>query len=155
MTVHIPPDRTLPNQEAVDLVVALQRCLTNFHARKEDPAILDGEGNDQLPALARYLEARRVRAMLFGQNLFADPAWDILLALYQAELEGHALTLEQMSESLRLSLSVVVGQVGTMERRGLLNEHRTSPNSRRRRAIRLSPLALDAMASWVSLAFED
>ncbi|BBD00802.1 MULTISPECIES: MarR family transcriptional regulator [Sphingobium] len=155
MTAHIPPDRHLPSQEAVDLVIALQRCLTNFHARKEEPAILDGEGNDQLPALARYLEARRVRAMLFGQNLFADPAWDILLALYQAELEGVALTLEQLSETLRLSLSVVVGQVGTMERRGLLDEHRTSPNSRRRRAIRLSPLAMDAMASWFSLAFEE
>lgn len=155
MTAHIPPDRHLPSQEAVDLVVALQRCLTNFHARKEEPAILDGDGNDQLPVLARYLEARRVRAMLFGQNLFSDPAWDILLALYQAELEGGALTLEQLSETLRLSLSVVVGQVGTMERRGLLEEHRSSPNSRRRRAIRLSPLALDAMASWFSLAFEE
>lgn len=155
MTAHIPPDRHLPSQEAVDLVVALQRCLTSFHARKEEPAILDGDGNDQLPALARYLEARRVRATLFGQNLFSDPAWDILLALYQAELEGGALTLEQLSETLRLSMSVVVGQVGTMERRGLLDEHRTSPNSRRRRAIRLSPLAMDAMASWFSLAFDE
>lgn len=154
MTVHIPPDRHMPSQEAVDLVVALQRCLTNFHARQEEPAILDGEGNDQRPALARYVEARRMRSTLFGLDLFADPAWDILLLLYQAELEGGGLTLEQMSETLRLSLSVVVGQVGVMERRGLLDEHRSSPSSRRRRAIRLSPLAVDAMASWASLAFE-
>lgn len=154
MTVHIPPDRHMPSQEAVDLVVALQRCLTNFHARQEEPAILDGEGSDQRPALARYVEARRMRSMLFGHDLFADPAWDILLLLYQAELEGGGLTLEQLSETLRLSLSVVVGQVGVMERRGLLDEHRSSPSSRRRRAIRLSPLAVDAMASWASLAFE-
>lgn len=155
MTAHIPPERTAPNQEAVDLVVALQRCLTSFHARKDEPAILDGEGSEQLPALARYVEGRRVRATLFGQNLFIDPAWDILLLLYQAELEGGALTLEQLSETSRLSLNMVVGQVGVMERRGLLDEHRTSPNSRRRRAIRLSPLAIDAMASWVSLALLD
>ncbi|NML09778.1 MarR family transcriptional regulator [Sphingobium sp. AR-3-1] len=154
MTVHIPPDRHMPSQEAVDLVVALQRCLTNFHARQEEPAILDGEGNDQRPALARYVEARRMRSTLFGHDLFADPAWDILLLLYQAELEGGGLTLEQLSETLRLSLSVVVGQVGVMERRGLLDEHRSSPSSRRRRAIRLSPLAVDAMASWASLAFD-
>jgi DNA-binding MarR family transcriptional regulator len=154
MTVHIPPDRHMPSQEAVDLVVALQRCLTNFHARQEEPAILDGEGGDQRPALARYVEARRMRSTLFGHDLFADPAWDILLLLYQAELEGGGLTLEQMSETLRLSLSVVVGQVGVMERRGLLDEHRSSPSSRRRRAIRLSPLAVDAMASWASLAFD-
>ncbi|MFC3440648.1 ArsR family transcriptional regulator [Sphingobium rhizovicinum] len=153
MTAHIPPDRSAPNQEAVDLVVALQRCLINFHARKEEPAILDGEGAEQMAAINRYAEARRVRAMLFGQNLFSDPAWDILLALYQGELEGKALTLEQLSEKLRLSLNIVVGQVGVMERRGLIQEHRTSPNSRRRSALRLSPLAVDAMASWSSIAF--
>lgn len=152
MTAHIPPDRLL-SQEAVDLVVALQRCLTSFHARKEEPAILEGDTGDKSARIARYMEARRARSLLFGQNLFADPAWDILLALYQAELEGRAPTLEQLSETLRLSLSTVVGQVGTMERRGLLDEHRSSPSSRRRRAIRLSPLAMDAMASWASLAF--
>lgn len=153
MTVHIPPDRPLPSQEAVDLVVALQRCLCNFHARKEEPAILDGEGSDHLPALARYLDARRMRSMLFGHDLFSDPAWDILLHLYQAELEGRALTLEQLSETLRLSLNTVVGQAGVLERRGLVMEHRSSPNSRRRCALRLAPLAVDAMASWFSLAF--
>lgn len=155
MTVHIPPDRHLPSQEAVDLVVALQRCLTSFHARVEEPAILDGEGGDQLAAITRYIDARRMRATLFGQNLFADPGWDIMLAMFQAELEGREITLEHLSETLRLSLSTVVGQVGSMERRGLVIEHRTSPNSRRRRAVRLSPLAVDAMASWLSLAFGD
>lgn len=155
MTAHVPPDRALPSQEAVDLVVALQRCLTNFHARTEEPAILDGEAEEQRAALSRYLEARKMRAMLLGQNLFSDPAWDILLALFQAELEGSDMTLEKLSETLHLSLSIVVGQVGAMERRGLLVENRTSPNSRRRRAVRLSPLATDAMASWMSLAFGD
>ncbi|WP_242496106.1 hypothetical protein [Sphingobium cupriresistens] len=43
---------------------------------------------------------------------------------------------------------------GNPDSPGLLAEHRSSPSSRRRRAIRLSPLAVDAMASWVSLAFE-
>jgi DNA-binding MarR family transcriptional regulator len=153
--VHIPPERPLPNQEAVDLVVALQRCLTSFHARTEEPAILDGERAEQRAALSRYIDARRMRATLFGRNLFADPGWDIVLALFQAELEQRAMTLEQLSETLHLSLSMVVGQVGAMERRGLVAEHRTSPNSRRRRAMRLTPLALDAMASWTSLAFGD
>lgn len=154
MTAHIPPDRAVPSQEAVDLVVALQRCLCHLHARKEEPAILGGEDGDQHAAISRYLEARRVRSTLLGQDLFSDPAWDILLLLYQADLEGgRALTLEQISETLRLSISVTVGQVSVMERRGLLDEHRTSPNSRRRRAVCLSPLAVDAMSSWCSLAF--
>lgn len=153
MTAHIPPERGLASQEAVDLVVALQRCLSNFHARPEEPAILDNEDAGQAASLARYVEARRVRAMLFGQNLFSDPAWDILLLLFQADLEGGSLSLEQLSETLRLSMNVTLGHVGLMERRGLLAEHRTSPNSRRRRSMRLTPLAIDAMSSWMSLAF--
>ncbi|WP_188065338.1 ArsR family transcriptional regulator [Sphingobium sp. KCTC 72723] len=153
MTAHIPPDRAVPSQEAIDLVVALQRCLTNVHARADDAAVLNGEGGCQLATLVRYIESRRVRSVLLGQNLFADPAWDILLMLYQADLEERALTLEQLSETLRLSMSVTVGQIGVMERRGLVEEHQTSPNSRRRRAIRLSPLAVDSMSSWFSLAF--
>ncbi|QGP79103.1 ArsR family transcriptional regulator [Sphingobium sp. CAP-1] len=153
MTAHIPPDRALPSQEAVDLVVALQRCLNNFHARNEEPAILEAGAEDQRAFIGRYVEARRVRAALFGHDLFGDPAWDILLLLFQAELEGQALTLEQMSETSRLSLNLVLGQIGVMERRGLVMEHRSSPSSRRRRAVRLSPLAVDAMASWMTLAF--
>jgi len=155
MTAHIPPERHAPSQEAVDLVAALQRCLTSFHANDGEAAILDGDTEPQRAALARYIGARRMRSTLLGANLFADPAWDILLALFQAHLEGRDMSLEQLSETQRLSLNVVVGQVSAMERRGLLVESRTSPNSRRRREVRLSPLATDAMASWLTLAFGD
>ena len=154
MTAHIPPESIVPSQEAADLIVALQRCLSNVHARQEDAAVLDGTGEGHLAALSRYIEARRARATLLGPNLFSDTAWDILLLLYQSGLNGRALTLEQLSEQSRLSMSVIVGQVGVLERRGLLEEHQTSPNSRRRRAVRLSPLAVDAMSSWSSLAFD-
>ena len=73
MTAHIPRERAMPSQQAVDLVVALQRCLTSFHALQEEPPVLDGQDGDGFAMLARYVEARRVRAMIFGQNLFADP----------------------------------------------------------------------------------
>lgn len=154
MTVHNPPERALDSQQAIDLVVALQRCLTSFHADESAPPILEGEAADRRPALARYIQARSARATLLGQSLFADPAWDILLLLFQAELDDGALTLEQISEKGRLSLNATVGQVGVLERRGLVYEHRSSPDSRRRRALRLTPLAVDAMSSWFALTFQ-
>ena len=61
MTAHIPRERAMPSQQAVDLVVALQRCLTSFHALQEEPPVLDGQDGDGFPMLARYVEARRVR----------------------------------------------------------------------------------------------
>ena len=124
MTAHMPPERAMPSQQAVDLVVALQRCLTRFHALQEEPPVLDGQDGDGFTMLARYVEARRARSMLFGQGLFADPAWDLLLALFQAELEDRTMTLEQLTETLRLSMNVMLNHVGILERRGLLAEHR-------------------------------
>jgi hypothetical protein len=154
MTALIPPDRELPNQEAVDLVVALQRCLNNLHARADEPAVLADADEGRLAALTRYIEARRARQMLFGQGLFADPGWDMLLLLIQAEMRGHAMTLDQLCEGSRLSMASVLGQVGTLERRGILLAH-SGPRSGGRRPVKLSPLAIDAMMSWLYLAFGD
>lgn len=153
MTAHMPPERAMPSQQAVDLVVALQRCLTRFHALQEEPPVLDGQDGDGFTMLARYVEARRARSMLFGQGLFADPAWDLLLTLFQAELEDRTMTLEQLTETLRLSMNVMLNHVGILERRGLLTEHDLSPRGQRRRVMRLTPLAVDAMTSWLSIAF--
>ncbi|EQB31308.1 hypothetical protein [Sphingobium ummariense] len=151
MTALIPPDRPLPNQEAIDLVVALQRCLSTFHARADEPALLYGA--DEPPEmLTRYIKARRLRGTIFGQNLFSDPPWDILLLLFQAELQGRQMTLDQLSETLRISMNTLLGHVGAMERRGLLMEHAGSPAGGRRR-MRPSSFAMDAMAAWLSLAF--
>jgi hypothetical protein len=152
MTAHIPPDRELPNQEAVDLVIALQRCLTSFHARQDEPAVLSAVDDDRLAMLARYVEARRLRQMLFGQGLFSDPAWDTLLLLFRAELEERPMTLDQLSEALRQSMTIVLRHTDLMERRGLLLAQIGSPAGGRRR-LRLSPLAVDAMTSWLYLAF--
>ncbi|MCP1468877.1 biotin operon repressor [Sphingobium sp. OAS761] len=151
MTAYTPPDRELPNQEAVDLVLALQRCLTSFHARHDEPAILDDPDDERLGLLSRYVEARKMRATIFGQNLFSDPSWDILLMLFQTELEGSATTLDQLSEKLRISMNIVLKHVATLERRGLVVEDEDSPAGGRRR-MRPSPLATDAMSSWLSIA---
>ncbi|MET0371067.1 MAG: ArsR family transcriptional regulator [Sphingobium sp.] len=150
MTALIPPDRDLPNQEAVDLVIALQRCLNNFHARADEPAILADDA--RLEALSRYIEARRSRHMLFGQGLFADPAWDILLLLLQAELGGRPMTLDQLSEMARLSTPAALGHIGALERRGILLGQSGPPAGGRRR-VELSPLAIDGLMSWLYLAF--
>ena len=64
MTAHMPPERAMPSQQAVDLVVALQRCLTRFHALQEEPPVLDGQDGDGFTMLARYVEARRARSKI-------------------------------------------------------------------------------------------
>jgi len=43
--------------------------------------------------LTRVLRTRAVRARFFDPELFADPAWDILLALYEAELNQRRISV--------------------------------------------------------------
>jgi len=38
------------------------------------------------------LTVRRLRLDIFGSELFGEPAWDMLLALYEAHLEQRALS---------------------------------------------------------------
>lgn len=152
MTALIPPDRELPNQEAVDLVVALQRCLNNFHARTDAPAVLAVD-DAQLTALTRYIDARRARHMIFGQGLFADPAWDMMLLLLRAELLKAPMTLDQLSEASHLAMGMVLRHIGALERRGIVIGQ-SGPSAGGRRRIGLSPLAVDGMMSWFYLAFE-
>jgi DNA-binding MarR family transcriptional regulator len=48
-------------------------------------------------ALARRrLAHRRQRERTFGENLFSDPAWDLLLLLFIAEEEGRHVTVSTL-----------------------------------------------------------
>jgi hypothetical protein len=46
--------------------------------------------------LEAILEMRRRRSAIFGEGLFSDPAWDILLELFAAELGGRRLGLADL-----------------------------------------------------------
>lgn len=152
MTAHIPPDRALPNQEAVDLVIALQRCLASFHGRQDEPAVLPPVDDERVAALAKYREARNMRHDIFGRSLFADPIWDIMLALYEGELAGRPVSVARACKATGLPIRSALQYVEIMDQRGLLLAP-SHQRGARRLWLNLSPIALDAMTSWVQLMF--
>lgn len=152
MTAHIPPDRELPNQEAVDLVIALQRCLANFHGRQDEPAILPPVDDERLAALGRYREARQMRHEIFGPGLLADPIWDMLLVLYESHLCERPVSVARACKATGLPIRSALQYVNIMDHRGLLLPPSPQEGTRRR-WLNLSPIAIDAMTSWVQLMF--
>lgn len=68
--------------------------------------------------LSSLLEFRRARAAMFGQDLFSDPAWDILLQLYAARLEGRRLGLGDFEGVC--AATTLARWVAILERRGLV-----------------------------------
>lgn len=66
------------------------------------------------------LAARRGREASFGRELFADPAWDMLLELYAAKLGQRRMTLLDISRSIDIPQSTIVRWVAALGARGLV-----------------------------------
>ena len=91
------------------------------------------------------LDARRARRMLFPDHLFADPAWDILLALYAAALQEEECGLDCLSIT-GFTTKLLLSWVDALQREGLV----TSVATERRPTFRLTISGLSRMESFFS-----
>lgn len=74
-----------------------------------------GLTEDQVKSI---LDIRRERSAIFGEGLFSDPAWDILLELLAARLGRRKTTLSSLN---RIAPKSVIGRwVALLEERGLI-----------------------------------
>lgn len=55
---------------------------------------VDAVTEDQIQYILKF---RRMRSEIFGEGLFSDPAWDILLELLAAELGKRKVTLRDLA----------------------------------------------------------
>ncbi len=86
--------------------------------------------------IRRVQKARKVRATFFGEKLFADPAWDILLELYACELGQQ-----------RISISKALAAAGVPETTGL----RWLQTLEQKNLVARENDPLDARRVWISL----
>ena len=70
--------------------------------------------------IERLLAARRKREEFFGAALFADPAWDILLELYAAELRQQRLSVSNLGIDTGVPATTVLRWIKTLETKGLV-----------------------------------
>lgn len=68
--------------------------------------------------IAWILEIRRERSRVFGDDLFSDPAWDILLELFAARLAERRMTLGDLASVA--PQSTLARWVAALEERGLV-----------------------------------
>jgi hypothetical protein len=61
------------------------------------------------------LKARRVREQQFGRGLFSDPAWDLLLEAFAADLEGQRLSTEDLCRLSTVSAAVTLRWIKKLE----------------------------------------
>lgn len=93
------------------------------------------------------LELRRNREQFFDGELFADPAWDILLELYAAELGQQRVSVGSLCLGAAVPATTALRWISTLENKGLI-KRTADPMDGRRFHLSLSCSGLDAMASY-------
>ena len=111
---------------------------------------LVGAGRPALPdprLVRRIIRQRQARARFFDAELFADPAWDILLDLAAARAERKRVSVTSVCIASGVPPTTALRWIGQMTEAGLL-ERVEDEADRRRAFVALTDRATDAMARY-------
>lgn len=100
-------------------------------------------------AVRTIISDRHRRAQCLGDDLFFDPAWDILLALTLAEARFHRLSVSGLCKRLNVPATTVLRWIAKLADKGLICR-REDLHDKRRTYIELSEAGREAMAAYCS-----
>ena len=114
----------------------------------------DGETaptDQQIGATLRaIINVRSLRTRYFPSQIFADPAWDILLDLTRAKLDGQQVSVSSVCIAASVPMSTALRWVKQMTDAGLLLRW-TDPKDRRRDLIALTDSTASHMREYLSV----
>ena len=97
--------------------------------------------------IREMIKLRRLRDQHFPPDLFADPAWDILLDLYAANLEGKSVSVSSLCIAAAVPPTTALRWITTMTEHGAL-VRKQDPNDARRVFIGLSEDSEDRLTAY-------
>lgn len=104
-------------------------------------------------AIARdLLRARRQRDHFLGHDLFADPAWDMILDLMAARLAGERVSVSSLCIAAAVPPTTALRWIRHLTQRGLF-ERRPDTQDGRRVFIALSDKTAAAVHRWYAVNF--
>jgi DNA-binding MarR family transcriptional regulator len=126
----------------------------NYHSKGSRFATLMRSGmvagnGQQAKDLARIIRARRSRQHYFPPHLFADPAWDILLALALANLEQQRLSVSELCKAADAPHSTALRYIQALMDEGMV-VGLPDPLDGRRKFLSLSPEAASQMSQYLN-----
>ena len=136
-SAHTTSESLLKHAEALQTQAAELAAIIAGAADQAGSKLMAGKGDG---AMAKgIIRAREQRTKFFPRSLFSEPAWDILLELYAAELEQQRVAVSQLCAAAGLAATTGLRWLNTLEANRLV--------------IRFAD-PLDARRSFVSLTGE-
>ncbi len=111
------------------------------------------EANVTAGTVRDVLRARRLRDRFFGSGLFEDPAWDMLLDLFAARLEGGRVSVSSLCIAAAVAPTTALRWIGKLTAARLL-DRAPDPDDRRRAFVGLTDDAAGAMHRYVAALVE-
>jgi len=138
-------DRGRSNGDALHSTSAVDSIRNNAHGdrlvRATRPPLPD-------PRLVRkIIQQRQLRARFFDGDLFADPAWDMLLDLTAARVEHVRVSVTSLCIASGVPPTTALRWISQMSEAGLF-ERVEDETDRRRAFIQLTDRAVEAMARY-------
>jgi hypothetical protein len=145
------------NEEVTRIAEVLARLSRRDDTPQSTPGtVTDRPGYAGPPAVAeigpddvrRIIRARRLRDRFFGEGVFEDPAWDMILDLFAAHLAQAQVSVSSLCIAAAVAPTTALRWIAKLTDAGLF-ERQPDPFDRRRAFMALSPRALDAMNRYV------
>lgn len=115
------------------------------------PSSRDADDTVTATHIRQAIRARRLRAQFFEAALFEDPAWDMLLDLYAAELERAQVSVSSLCIAAAVAPTTALRWIAKMTDAGLLVRH-PDPFDRRRAFMALSDRAREGLQGYFAAA---
>ena len=133
--------------QLIDMAVRLSALATSLCQTE----IGDQDPNNELIDVLKYfvlaIKQRRLREHFFKNDLFADPAWDMLLDLTVARLEQKDVAVSSLCIAACVPTTTALRWIKVLMDAGLL-ERRVDPDDGRRNYIQLTNCTFEKMMAF-------
>ena len=145
-------DNAVRLRQLSDEMGRIAATLARLSTGPGSPAVKPSETTSPSPdveaeTVRAVIRARRLRARFFSEELFADPAWDMLLDLLQAEIAQLRVPVSSLCIAAAVPATTALRWIKTMTEQGLF-VRRADPHDGRRVFVELAPAASDAMRRY-------
>lgn len=152
-------------QEAVvalikDLTTRLHAVAAEFSGRAEQAVVVRGSDEagaaniDHRARAVRLLDERRARRDFLPEELFHEPAWDMLLALYVAHVDRRTLNVKTLVACADAPVTTSQRWIDHLAKLKLLDRV-ADPLDRRRIEVSLSDTGVAAISRYLEHAVRD
>jgi len=127
----------------------LAKIIATLEAAALAPPSVRATGEEISTTLRTIIASRGLRNRFFPNEMFADPAWDILLDLARADADSQQVSVSSACIAASVPMSTALRWVRLMTEAGLLNRW-TDPKDRRRDLIALTDKTASSMRDYLA-----